>query len=208
MTRQADTQGIWSEGDSGAPESVPVCEHWPKTSAVAERSGPVVHALFRLSRMSKTMIGGRLRRLGLANGQELLLLQLWDRDGCSQTDLVDRLGIDPSTVTKMLQRLERGGWVRRTRSGGDRRVTVVSLTAAGRRLQGDVTRLWGELEHETVKRLSADERATLLGLLHKVEDTLHAGGAPTAECEAPVKAGSSPCSGGDETAAADGLCPG
>ena len=185
MTRQADTQGIWSEGDSGAPESGPVCEHWPKTSAVAERSGPVVHALFRLSRMSKTMIGGRLRRLGLANGQELLLLQLWDRDGC----------IDPSTVTKMLQRLERGGWVRRTRSGGDRRVTVVSLTAAGRRLQGDVTRLWGELEHETVKRLSADERATLLGLLHKVEDTLHASGAPAAGGETPA-------------ATADEICPG
>jgi hypothetical protein len=108
----------------------------------------------------------------------------------------------------MLQRLERGGWVRRAPSRGDGRVTLVSLTAAGRRLRGAVTRLWSDLEHETVKGLSADERASLLVLLHKVEDTLHAGGAPTAECEAPVKAGSSPCSGGDETAAADGLCPG
>ena len=201
MTRQTHTQALSSRRRSGAPESVPACERWPKPSAVAEQNGPVVHALFRLSRANKTMIGGRLRGLGLANGQELLLLQLWDRDGCSQTDLVDRLGIDPSTVTKMLQRLERGGWVRRAPSRGDGR-------AAGRRLRGAVTRLWSDLEHETVKGLSADERASLLVLLHKVEDTLHAGGAPTAECEAPVKAGSSPCSGGDETAAADGLCPG
>jgi len=78
------------------------------------------------------MIGGALRELGLAPGQELLLMQLWDRDGCSQSDLVDRLGLDPSTVTKMLQRLERDGRVCRSRSGDDGRVTIVSLTEAGR----------------------------------------------------------------------------
>lgn len=177
--------------ESGPTASVPACEPWPKSSAVAEQTGPTVHALFRLSRMNKTMIGGRLRKFGLAAGQELLLLQLWDRDGCSQSDLVDRLGIDPSTVTKMLQRLERGGWVRRAPLARDRRVTIVSLTAAGRRLQGDVTQLWAELERETIRGLSGDERATLLGLLHKVEGTLHATGAT--ECEVPAPADDGPC---------------
>jgi len=149
------------------------CDRWPKASEIAEASGPVTHAIFRLSRMNKTMIGGLLRDLGLAPGQELLLLQLWDRDGCSQTDLVGRLGLDPSTVTKMLQRLERDGWVRRAPSDGDGRVTLVTLTDKGRRLRGNVTRLWSELEQETTKMLSPTERARLLALLHKVEEGLH-----------------------------------
>ena len=123
------------------------------------------------------MISGALRELGLAPGQELLLMQLWDRDGCSQSDLVDRLGLDPSTVTKMLQRLERDGWVCRSPSGDDRRVTIVRLTEAGRGLRCDVTRLWGELERETVRSLSDDERRDLLGLLAKMERSLHAAGA-------------------------------
>ena len=123
------------------------------------------------------MISGALRELGLAPGQELLLMQLWDRDGCSQSDLVDRLGLDPSTVTKMLQRLERDGWVCRSPSGDDRRVTIVGLTEAGRGLRCDVTRLWGELERETVRSLSDDERRDLLGLLAKMEQSLHAAGA-------------------------------
>ena len=148
--------------------------NWPSSTALAERTGPTVHAVFRLSRMHQTIIGRLLRELGLAPGQELLLLQLWDRDRCSQTDLVERLGLDPSTVTKMLQRLERGGWLRREPSTEDGRVMVVTLTPAGRDLQDAVTSLWNELEGETVKSLSADEQAELLRLLRKVETGLRA----------------------------------
>ena len=107
-------------GSAGARARALTCEHWPRTTPLAERTGPTVHAVFRLSRMHKTISGGLLRDLGLAPGQELLLLQLWDRDHCSQADLVERLGLDPSTVTKMLQRLERNGWVGREPSASDR----------------------------------------------------------------------------------------
>ena len=176
--------GVWSSrrraGSDGPARVDAACERWPRPAAVAEQAGPVVHAVFRLSRLNRIMIGGALRELGLAPGQELLLMQLWDRDGCSQSDLVDRLGLDPSTVTKMLQRLERDGWVCRSRSGDDGRVTIVGLTAAGRGLRGDVTRLWGELERETVRSLSDDERHTLITLLAKMEQSLHATGAAEA----------------------------
>ena len=177
----ADTRGVWSGrryGGGGGPATVDAaCERWPRPAAVAEQAGPVVHAVFRLSRLNRMMISGALRELGLAPGQELLLMQLWDRDGCSQSDLVDRLGLDPSTVTKMLQRLERDGWVCRSPSNDDGRVTIVGLTAAGRGLRCDVTRLWGELERKTVRSLSDDERQTLLALLARMEQSLHASGA-------------------------------
>ncbi len=178
------TTGVWNKrhraGRDGSATVDATCERWPRPAAVAEQTGPVVHAVFRLSRLNRMMIGGALRELGLAPGQELLLMQLWDRDGCSQSDLVDRLGLDPSTVTKMLQRLERDGRVCRSRSGDDGRVTIVSLTEAGRGLRCEVTRLWSDLERETVRSLSDDERQTLLTLLTKMEQSLHATGAADA----------------------------
>lgn len=160
--------------DEATPSRRLSCENWPSSTALAERTGPTVHAVFRLSRMHRTIIGRLLRDLGLAPGQELLLLRLWDRDRCSQSDLVERLGLDPSTVTKMLQRLERGGLLRREQSTEDGRVMVVTLTPAGRDLQDAVTTLWSELEGETVKSLSADEQTELLRLLRKVETGLRA----------------------------------
>jgi DNA-binding MarR family transcriptional regulator len=191
-----DTTGVWSghrRGVRDGPATVDAaCERWPRHAAVAEQAGPVVHAVFRLSRLNRMMIGGALRELGLAPGQELLLMQLWDRDGCSQSDLVDRLGLDPSTVTKMLQRLERDGWVCRSRSGDDGRVTIVSLTPAGRGLRGDVTRLWGELERETVRSLSGDERRSLLALLARMEQSLHASSAAAARGPAEADAEAQP----------------
>ena len=77
-------------------------------------------------------------------------------------------------MTKMLQRLERGGWLRREQSTEDGRVMVVTLTPAGRDLQNAVTSLWSELEGETVKSLSGDEQTELLRLLRKVETGLRA----------------------------------
>ncbi|HMK93556.1 MAG TPA: MarR family transcriptional regulator [Thermoleophilia bacterium] len=145
------------------------CSRFPQPSSVTDEAAPTTHALWRVIRMDKTMMSGRLRALGLALGQDLLLLQLWDHDGCTQSELVGRLGLDPSTITKMLQRMERDGWLTRARSDDDGRASIVTLTPAGRDLRGRVTALWRELESETVKTLSADERGELLRLLGKVE---------------------------------------
>jgi MarR family transcriptional regulator, organic hydroperoxide resistance regulator len=181
-----ELDGAGCDGEPGGPPARALtCENWPRSTPLAERTGPTVHAVFRLSRMHKTIIGGLLRELGLAPGQELLLLQLWDRDRCSQADLVARLGLDPSTVTKMLQRLERDGWVGREPSPRDRRVMVVTLTPAGRGLQDAVTVLWSELEAQTVKSLDPAERAEFLRLLRKVESGLRASRGAAAHGEPP-----------------------
>lgn len=132
----------------------------------------MVHALFRLSRKNRAMVGEALRPLGLFPGQELLLLQLNNDDCRSQADLVDALGIDHSTVTKMLQRLERSGVVERRQSEDDRRVVLVSLTEQGRAGRRAVEAVWQALEDSTVGPLTERERTQLLTLLRKVEQGL------------------------------------
>ena len=89
MTYPKETPDCGGEASTGANPTAIVGAHWPRSTALAEQTGPTVHAVFRLSRVHRTMSGRLLRRLGLAPGQELLLLQLWDRDACSQTDLVE-----------------------------------------------------------------------------------------------------------------------
>ncbi len=115
------------------------------------------------------MGGEALRPLGLFPGQELLLLQLNDGECRSQAELVDALGLDHSTVTKMLQRLERSGVVERRQSEDDRRVVLVSLTDEGCAARHAVEGVWQSLEDSTVSTLSERQRAQLLDLLRKVE---------------------------------------
>src|SRR5215468_10659263 len=76
-------------------------------------------------------------------------------------DLADALAVNPSTATRMCDRLVRKGLVRRHRQAGDRRTVRIALTAAGRdlvaevsrRRRAELTRLLGALppqEHEPV----------------------------------------------------------
>lgn len=146
----------------------------PPDHSLADDHGPVVHAISRVSRTNRTMIGALLRPLGLFPGQEVLMMQLFERDARPQTDLVRSLGLDPSTVTKMLQRMERAGWISRTQSPDDRRVVIITLTDSGHELRGDVERAWRELEDRTVAGLSVRQRDQLGSLLRRVEQNLSA----------------------------------
>ena len=136
---------------------------------MAEQTGPLVHALFRISRKNRAMAAEYLRPLGLYPGQELLLLQLPEGECRSQQELVDALGLDHSTVTKMLQRLERAGVVARRQSAEDRRVVLVQLTEEGRAHRRTVHDTWARLEAATTGAATERQRTQLLGLLRRVE---------------------------------------
>lgn len=66
-------------------------------------------------------------RLGLG-ASDWKTLGLLERHGpMTAGDLAERAGLAPPSVTGMIDRLERGGWVRRTRDPADKRRVVVEL---------------------------------------------------------------------------------
>lgn len=72
--------------------------------------------------------------LGLTGPQRVALRVLGRGPGVSAGALARTLRLHPSTVTGILQRLERRGLVRRTADPADRRRSRLELTARGRRL--------------------------------------------------------------------------
>jgi DNA-binding MarR family transcriptional regulator len=87
--------------------------------------------------------------IGLYRGQPLVLLALWEQEGFTQSELAERLRIAPATVTKMLQRMEKTGFIQRKPDAQDQRVSRVYLTKAGRAIQGDVEAVWKTMQAET-----------------------------------------------------------
>ncbi len=55
-------------------------------------------------------------------------------------EIAEELGVNPSTGTRMCDRLVRKGLIRRSRTPQDRRAVRLTLTAAGRHLIDEVTR--------------------------------------------------------------------
>jgi len=107
----------------------------------------------------------RLAPLGIHAGQDRLLQELWREDGITQRRLIERLSVEPPTVTGIVQRLEREGLLTREPDADNRRVQRVYLTEAGRKLEDPVRRVWREVEDGFLRDLSAADRDRLQQLL-------------------------------------------
>ena len=134
--------------------------------------GELNHLIIQVARAHRATALTHLSKLGLHPGQEIILMQLLRRDGQSQTQLAERLGVQAPTVTKMLQRLEAGDFVERRPSSQDNRVTLVYLSAKGRSLEQPLQEAWATLEQQTGLGLSNAEHDTLAKLLERLRSNL------------------------------------
>jgi DNA-binding MarR family transcriptional regulator len=121
--------------------------------------------LAHICKEQRNLAEAELNKLGLHVGQERVLLSLIDQEGMSQSDLVAHLCIEPPTVTKTLQRMEKTGLVERRQNDQDGRVTLVSVTAQGRALQQPILQVWNDLEERMLVNMTLTERTLLRRLL-------------------------------------------
>lgn len=77
-----------------------------------------------------------LEEIGLTYPQFLVMVALWQRDGCPVKELGEALYLDSSTLTPLLKRLEAAGLISRTRNPRDERQVLLAVTEAGNGLRG------------------------------------------------------------------------
>ncbi len=116
-----------------------------------------------------------LADINLYVGQEMFLLQLWERDGLSLSEMAKLVHVQPATASRMLDRMEAGGLVDRRQDAKDGRVSRIYLTQEGRDLHDPVLDMWAELESITMANLTTDERVLLRRLLMQVYQNLSDG---------------------------------
>lgn len=110
--------------------------------------------------------------LGIGFTHYLGLKVLSFKAPCTANELAQALDQVPSAVTRLLDKLEALGCVRREPHGKDRRALQIVLTDEGRQLW-ERLKLRGEATiNGAMGDLSADERAQLLSLMTRVRDAL------------------------------------
>lgn len=121
-----------------------------------------------MARLFAHGLHARIRPLGLAPAQFLVLLALWEEDGLTQAQLVERLDVEQATMANTLARMARDGLIRRTPHPDDRRAFQVRLTARARALKAPATAAADAQNAKALAGLTAAERATLLDLMNRV----------------------------------------
>ena len=112
----------------------------PSTDGTDGTDGQIVDALLAASRALVAIAARSLadHEIEVTLPQYRALVVLASRGPQRVVDISTELGVDPSTGTRLCDRLVRKALVRRQRSSSDRRVVRVALTPAGRRLVDQV----------------------------------------------------------------------
>jgi len=90
------------------------------------------------------------------------LVVLASRGPQRPVDLAESLGVDPSTTTRMCDRLAHKRLISRRRQGSDRRVVKLDLSARGRMLVSSVTQRRREEIRRILERVPEEERDGLI----------------------------------------------
>ena len=99
---------------------------------------------------------------------------LAQHDGLRVGELADRVGVDDTTATRLVDRLEQLGLAERHSEEGDRRAILVGLTAEGRELVAGVSAQRQQFFADVLSTLDADERVQLVRLTEKAALALRA----------------------------------
>jgi DNA-binding MarR family transcriptional regulator len=107
---------------------------------------------------------------GVSSSHIGALLLLYMGIARTSAGLSKLLGVDPGFVTRLVDRLEQQGLVRRDRNRPDRRVVNLTLTEAGRDLAAQIAEIAPTVLNRRLCSFTPLEFATLCGLLHKLLD--------------------------------------
>ncbi|GAA3136551.1 MarR family winged helix-turn-helix transcriptional regulator [Streptosporangium carneum] len=128
--------------------------------------------IVQATRGHRTLLASLLAEIDLYPGQERALAVIWENGPQPQNALAKIIGIDMSTMTKTLQRLERSGFISRTPSPANRRVSIVSTTPKGDALRPEVDRVLTEVHRRMTHGLTPEQADELTSLLNVVRGNL------------------------------------
>jgi len=128
--------------------------------------------LGRVSRRMRHRLDARLEPFGLTGVQWGVLAHLANEDGRAQTALQRLLAIEGATLTHIVQRLEREGWIARTCDPADRRRQRVWLTDKSREGLPAIAAAVEAHRAAVQQGLSDTELETLRHLLGRIEENL------------------------------------
>ncbi|AJY48132.1 MarR family winged helix-turn-helix transcriptional regulator [Martelella endophytica] len=121
-----------------------------------------------LARLLERGLAGRIRPLGLTTGTFPALLELWENDGLTQKQLVERLDIEQATMANTLSRMERDGLIRREKDRDDGRVQRIKLTDRARALRDPAIAAATAENEDALLALSDQESAQFIALMQKI----------------------------------------
>lgn len=114
-----------------------------------------------------------LKPHGITHAYTYFLMELYQQDGLTQSEMHKRIGIEQPTAVRTLDRMERDGLILREQSPRDRRVLFIKLTDKGKRYKRTILDCAKELNDFALKGFTDNERALFNQLINRLNCNLN-----------------------------------
>jgi MarR family transcriptional regulator, temperature-dependent positive regulator of motility len=143
-----------------------------KSNGLGSLARSPVHLLHRVSQAVENVFATEIVIERLTPRQLAVLTTVAQNEGLSQTGIVDRTGIDRSTLADIVRRLQKRGLLQRRRTKEDARAYAVKLTDEGRRVLRAAEPLANRVDRRVLNVLPAKRREEFVGALATIVTTL------------------------------------
>lgn len=131
--------------------------------------------LMDVGRLLRADFRRRAEHLKLTQAQVSALASLAKHPGISQVALAEKLEVHPVTVTQLIDRLQRAGWVKREVHEDDRRAFRLFLTDKADPILSEVWKIAAQAREAALSGLSKAERDQLDSVLCRMKINLAGG---------------------------------
>lgn len=140
----------------------------PQNSEICGEIGAIASLIDKINKKFFKIRNDLISKSGMTPQQYYLLTLLWEEDGKPLHELAKRCCCSKSTITGIVDTMEKNGLVFRDRSGQDRRVILLRLTEKGKRLEGKFPEIEEMFSQCCSGGITPDEAKQLRRLLEKL----------------------------------------
>lgn len=139
-----------------------------KTNGADRLQKSPIHLLHRAGQCADELFQAAMKSDGLTPRQLAVLVVVEENEGLSQTGIVERTGIDRSTLADVVRRLQKRGLLQRRRTREDARAYAVKLTDKGRSVLSTARPTARTVDERVLGALPIKHREQFIGALQTI----------------------------------------
>ena len=120
-----------------------------------------------MARLFEQGLQKRIKPLGIVPGQFPALLELYEKDGQTQKQLVEKLDVEQATLANTLARMERDGLIVRREHQADGRARWIHLTEKAKSIKDQAHQAAMDTNVAALAALTPDEKQLFIKLIRK-----------------------------------------
>lgn len=132
----------------------------------------ILDDLSRVQRKMRALFDARVKERGLTLPRARALLILGRGVNLNQRELADELDIETPTLVRLLDGMEKQGFIERQSVEGDRRAKQIAMTPRGARVAEEVLDLARSLRADVLKSIPAGDLTTTVKVFSAMSDNI------------------------------------